>query len=75
MAKINEDLGEAERMLRPAVDRRDPEVMWERGRLVEPRDGLAASGRWFRMAAENGHFFAKRLLRPGHARTMDGNPL
>ncbi len=46
------------------------------GRLVEQRDGLQESEPWFRMAAERGHFFAKRFFRPGHALNMDGsNPL
>ncbi|MGW0857581.1 sel1 repeat family protein [Streptomyces sp. NPDC002690] len=76
MAKIGGDLDEAERLFRLGVDRKDPESMWEMGRLVEARDGLAASEPWFRMAAEHGHFFARRFFRPGHALNMRGdNPL
>ncbi|WP_328720062.1 sel1 repeat family protein [Streptomyces sp. NBC_00247] len=76
IAKIGGDLDEAERLFRQGVDRKDPESMWEMGRLVEARDGLAASEPWFRMAAEHGHFAAKRFFRPGHALNMKGdNPL
>ncbi|MFG2229416.1 sel1 repeat family protein [Streptomyces sp. NPDC048723] len=74
--KLLDDFTEAERLLRAAVERGDVEAMWEMGRLVEQRDGLEASEPWFRMAAERGHFFAKRFFRPGHALNMDGgNPL
>ncbi|WP_418955408.1 sel1 repeat family protein [Streptomyces tritici] len=74
--KLLDDFTEAERLLRKAVDLGDVESMWEMGRLVEQRDGLPASEPWFRMAAEHGHFFAKRFFRPGHALNMDGsNPL
>ena len=70
------DLDEAERLLLMAIDRGDVESMWDMGRLVEQRDGIDASEPWFRMAAENGHFFAKRFFRPGHALNLDGkNPL
>jgi hypothetical protein len=37
--------------------------MWELGRLVEQRDGIDASERWYRMAADNGHFAARRYLK------------
>ncbi|MGX6605928.1 hypothetical protein ACWKSP_27935 [Micromonosporaceae bacterium Da 78-11] len=76
LSKINKDLDEAERLLRAAVDQGDVESMWEMGRLVEERDGIAASEPWFRMAAEHGHFVAKRFFRPGSALNLDGkNPL
>ncbi|MGW2280152.1 sel1 repeat family protein [Streptomyces sp. NPDC001770] len=76
LAKIRGDLDEAERVFRLGVERKDPESMWEMGRLVEERDGLAASEPWFRMAAGHGHFAAKRFFRPGHALNMKGdNPL
>jgi TPR repeat protein len=76
LAKLRGDFDEAERLLRGAVDAGDVEAMWEMGRLVEHRDGLQASEPWFRMAAERGHFFAKRFFRPGHALNLDGsNPL
>lgn len=76
IAKINGDTDEAERLLRAAVDRGDVESMWEMGRLVEARDGLEASEPWFRMAAERGHFVAKRFFKPGSALNRDGgNPL
>lgn len=76
LAKIGGDTDEAERLFRRGVELKDPESMWEMGRLVEDRDGLAASEPWFRMAAEHGHFAAKRFFRPGHALNMDGrNPL
>ncbi|MFI1279680.1 sel1 repeat family protein [Streptomyces sp. NPDC020858] len=71
--KLLGDFTEAERLLRAAVERGDVESMWEMGRLVEQRDGLRESEPWFRMAAERGHFFAKRFFRPGHALNMDGN--
>ncbi|MEV7524298.1 sel1 repeat family protein [Streptomyces sp. NPDC091371] len=74
--KLLDDFTEAERLLRAAVELGDVEAMWEMGRLIEQRDGLEASEPWFRMAAERGHFFAKRFFRPGHALNMDGsNPL
>ncbi|MFE9773500.1 sel1 repeat family protein [Streptomyces sp. NPDC005931] len=74
--KLLGDFTEAERLLRAAVELGDVEAMWEMGRLVEQRDGLQESEQWFRMAAERGHFFAKRFFRPGHALNMDGdNPL
>lgn len=76
VAKINNDFETAEGLLRQAVDKGDVESMWEMGRLIEQRDGLEASEPWFRMAAERGHFFAKRFFRPGHALNMKGdNPL
>ncbi|MGK5550103.1 hypothetical protein ACSNOI_00675 [Actinomadura kijaniata] len=74
--KIEGNLQEAERLLRAAVEAGDVESMWEMGRLVEQRDGLAASEPWFRMAAEHGHLVAKRFFRPGSALNQDGkNPL
>ncbi|MEU2404159.1 sel1 repeat family protein [Streptomyces rubiginosohelvolus] len=62
----------AERLLRQAVKAGDVESMWELGRLVEHREGLAAAEPWFRMAAERGHAVAKRLFRPGGALHPDG---
>ncbi|MEI7029463.1 sel1 repeat family protein [Streptomyces pratensis] len=62
----------AERMLRQAVRAGDVESMWELGRLVQERDGLAEAEPWFRMAAERGHAVAKRLFRPGGALHTDG---
>ncbi|MFE2974265.1 sel1 repeat family protein [Streptomyces sp. NPDC059258] len=62
----------AERLLRQAVKAGDVESMWELGRLVEQREGLAAAEPWFRMAAEGGHAVAKRLFRPGGALHPDG---
>ncbi|MFI7291009.1 sel1 repeat family protein [Streptomyces anulatus] len=62
----------AERLLRQAVKAGDVESMWELGRLVEWREGLAAAEPWFRMAAEAGHTVAKRLFRPGGALHPDG---
>ncbi|MEE1789487.1 sel1 repeat family protein [Streptomyces sp. BE308] len=73
LAKIQNDFDEAERLLRTAVDNGDVESMWEMGRLVEQRDGLAESEPWFRMAAERGHFGAKRFFRPGSALNRDGS--
>ncbi|MGW0393716.1 sel1 repeat family protein [Streptomyces sp. NPDC003042] len=73
LQKIKGDFAEAERLLREAVELGDVEAMWEMARLVEQRDGLRESEPWFRMAAEGGHFFAKRLFRPGHALNMDGS--
>ncbi|MEE1775919.1 sel1 repeat family protein [Mesorhizobium sp. B2-3-3] len=76
IAKTGNDYDEAERLLRIGVDGGDVESMWEMGRLVEHRDGLEASEPWFRMAAERGHFVAKRFFRPGSALNRDGeNPL
>ncbi|MFD6531869.1 sel1 repeat family protein [Streptomyces sp. NPDC060184] len=76
IAKIQGNLDEAERLFRLGVERKDPESMWEMGRLVEARDGLAASEPWFRMAGEHGHFAAKLFFRRGHALNRDGdNPL
>ncbi|WP_405059664.1 hypothetical protein OG474_44015 [Kribbella sp. NBC_01505] len=73
VAKLNGDLVEAERLLLLAVDKGDVEAMWDMGRLYDLRDGdLVAAEPWFRMAAEHGHFFAKRLFRPGKALNMDG---
>ncbi|MFD3324318.1 sel1 repeat family protein [Streptomyces sp. NPDC058701] len=72
LRKIGGDFTEAERLLRSAVDQGDVESMWEMARLVEQRDGMRASEPWFRMAAEHGHYFAKRLFRTGHAFNMDG---
>ncbi|MFJ6610277.1 sel1 repeat family protein [Streptomyces sp. NPDC091289] len=62
----------AERLLRQAVQAGDVESMWELGRLVEQREGLAEAEPWFRMAAEGGHAVAKRLFRPGGALHPDG---
>lgn len=62
----------AERLLRQAVRAGDVESMWELGRLVEQREGLAEAEPWFRMAAERGHAVAKRLFRPGGALHPDG---
>ncbi|MEV6438768.1 sel1 repeat family protein [Streptomyces anulatus] len=62
----------AERLLRQAVRAGDVESMWELGRLVERREGLAAAEPWFRMAAEGGHAVARRLFRPGGALHPDG---
>ncbi|GIG20092.1 hypothetical protein Cch01nite_08160 [Cellulomonas chitinilytica] len=74
--KLNGEVDEAERLLRAAVDAGDRESMWDMGRLVEERDGLAASEPWFRMAAERGHLAAKRFFAQGHALNLDGsNPL
>ncbi|GAA1599127.1 hypothetical protein GCM10009789_61490 [Kribbella sancticallisti] len=75
-AKVNGDTDRAEQLLLAAIDRGDVESMWEMGRLVEDRDGLEACEPWFRMAAENGHFVAKRFFRRGSALNPDGsNPL
>ncbi|MFD5929543.1 tetratricopeptide repeat protein [Streptomyces sp. NPDC060333] len=70
--KLGEDYTEAERLLRSAITLGDVEAMWDMGRLVDLRDGLPEAEPWFRMAAEHGHFFAKRMFRPGHAFNMDG---
>jgi TPR repeat protein len=75
-AKINGDLDEAERLLRAAIDKGDIDSMWEMGRLVESRDGLAASEPWYRMAAEHGHMVAKEFFKPGYPLNLNGdNPL
>ncbi|WP_274030734.1 tetratricopeptide repeat protein [Streptomyces sp. MMBL 11-1] len=63
----------AERLLRQAVEAGDVESMWELGRLVEQREGLAAAEPWFRMAAQGGHAVARRLFRPGGALHPDGS--
>ncbi len=63
-------------MLLAAIDRGDVESMWELGRLIENRDGVATAEPWFRMAAENGHIAAKRYFRRGGLLNQDGsNPL
>ncbi|MFD8470217.1 sel1 repeat family protein [Streptomyces cyaneofuscatus] len=62
----------AERMLRQAVKAGDVESMWELGRLVQEREGLAAAEPWFRMAAERGHVVARRLFREGGELNRDG---
>jgi TPR repeat protein len=72
VAKVNGQTDQAEHLLLAAIDRGDVESMWELGRLVEDRDGLAACEPWFRMAAENGHFAAKRFFRRGGAFNLDG---
>ncbi|MEU4393794.1 hypothetical protein [Kribbella sp. NPDC023855] len=73
MAKLSGDIDKAEEHLHAAIATGDKEAMWDMGRLVEERDGLAASEPWFRMAAENGHFVAKRFFRKGSALNLDGN--
>jgi hypothetical protein len=76
LAKLNGEIDTAEQYLHAAIAKGDKESMWDMGRLVEERDGLAASEPWFRMAAENGHFVAKRFFRKGSALNLDGtNPL
>ncbi|MEV8372888.1 hypothetical protein AB0P21_09130 [Kribbella sp. NPDC056861] len=76
LAKLDGDTERAERLLLTAIDAGDVESMWEMGRLVEDRDGIEAGEPWFRMAAENGHFGAKRGFRRGGAFNLDGtNPL
>lgn len=76
MLKVEGDLDGAERLLRGAAEKGDREAMWDLGRLVEERDGLAASEPWFRMAAERGHLVARRFFREGSALNRDGsNPL
>ncbi|MFC4615300.1 sel1 repeat family protein [Cellulomonas algicola] len=76
MLKIEGDLDGAEGLIRAAAEKGDREAMWELGRLVEDRDGLAASEPWFRMAAEHGHLAARQFFRRGHALNLDGsNPL
>jgi hypothetical protein len=44
-----------------AKDADDP--MWELAGLVEERDGIDAAEPWYRMAADNNHVAARRLLR------------
>jgi len=74
--KLDGEIDEAEMLLSRAVEAGDRESMWDMGRLVEERDGLAASEPWFRMAAERGHLAAKRFFAQGHALNLDGsNPL
>lgn len=76
MLKVEGDLDGAEALLRDAAAKGDREAMWDLGRLVEERDGLAASEPWFRMAAEHGHLVARRFFRKGSALNRDGsNPL
>ncbi|ARF73189.1 tetratricopeptide repeat protein [Kitasatospora albolonga] len=62
----------ARRMLRQAVKAGDVESMWELGRLVQEREGLAAAEPWFRMAAGRGHPVARRLFRTGGELNPDG---
>ncbi len=62
----------AERMLRQAVRAGDVESMWELGRLVQEREGLAEAEPWFRMAAGRGHVVARRLFREGGELNPDG---
>jgi hypothetical protein len=57
------DDARAERLLLVAIDHGDVDSMWELGRLVEQRDGIDASEPWYRMAADNGHFAARRYLK------------
>jgi hypothetical protein len=73
LAKLNGNVDKAEQYLHAAIAKGDKESIWDMGRLVEERDGLAASEPWFRMAAENGHFVAKRFFRKGSALNLDGN--
>lgn len=76
MLKIRGDVDGAEALLRAAAEKGDREAAWDLGRLVEERDGLAASEPWFRMAAERGHLAARRFFRRGSALNLDGsNPL
>jgi TPR repeat protein len=72
LAKRRGDLGEAERLLMQAVEAGDPEAMFDMGRLVEERDGVEASERWFRMAAEHGHKVARTAFEPGALFNRDG---
>lgn len=62
----------AERMLRQAMKAGDVESMWELGRLVQEREGLAAAEPWYRMAAARGHVVARRLFRTGGELNRDG---
>ncbi|MDX6259776.1 MAG: hypothetical protein QOH84_1464 [Kribbellaceae bacterium] len=57
------DDARAERLLLVAIDHGDVDSMWELGRLIEQRDGIDASDPWYRMAADNGHFAARRYLK------------
>ncbi|MFD9411381.1 sel1 repeat family protein [Streptomyces sp. NPDC059989] len=76
LRKLEGDYAEAERLLRAAIELGDVEAMWDMGRLVDLRDGLGEAEPWFRMAGRHGHFFAKRMFRPGHGFNQDGgNPL
>lgn len=63
----------AERMLRQAAKAGDVESMWELGRLLQEREGLAAAEPWFRMAAGRGHAVARRLFRAGGELNPDGS--
>jgi hypothetical protein len=71
-AKRRGDYDEAERVLTPAVQAGDPESMFDMGRLVEERDGVEASERWFRMAAQHGHKVARTAFQPGGLFNRDG---
>ncbi|WP_026163746.1 sel1 repeat family protein [Kribbella catacumbae] len=62
-AKSTGDHDQAERLLLQAIDHGDVDSMWEMGRLIESRDGIDASDPWYRMAADNGHFAARRFLK------------
>ncbi|MEV6415491.1 hypothetical protein [Kribbella sp. NPDC051718] len=57
------DDARAERLLLVAIDHGDIDSMWELARLIERRDGIDASDEWYRMAADNGHFAARRYLK------------
>jgi TPR repeat protein len=72
IAKRSGDFDEAERLLMVAIEAGDPEAMFDMGRLVEERDGVAASERWFRMAAEHGHKVARTAFAPGGLFNRDG---
>jgi hypothetical protein len=63
IAKDAGDHNEAERLLLLAIDRGDVDSMWELACLVEGRDGIDAAEPWYRMAADNNHVAARRLLR------------
>lgn len=63
VAKDAEDYTEAERLLLLAIDRGDVDSMWELARLIEERDGIDAGEPWYRMAADNNHVGARRLMR------------
>ncbi|MFI5618696.1 sel1 repeat family protein [Streptomyces sp. NPDC051567] len=73
LRKLGGDHAEAERLLRAAVELGDVEAMWDMARLVDLRDSPQEAEPWFRMAGEHGHFFAKKLFRPGHAFNRDGS--
>lgn len=62
-ARSTGDDAKAERLLLQAIDGGDVDSMWEMGRLIESRDGIDASDPWYRMAADNGHFAARRFLK------------